>query len=322
MTTAYPPVFPGTTYPNQGYVAPSGSRLPVFMLDDLMLGGPGNVVQVSGFDPGSVEIRSQDASNGLTDGVLMGRDVRAASTWTFDLFTNIQQPDPDIAYAQTLEVVDNITRVWRADEVRSTPGAVMPLRYFMAGRWRRVYGRPRRFVGPDGGLLTMQGRAEMIGDFVRVDDMHYDDYERSARVGLIPSTLGGFTVPFETPLTTETFDERDIYPGTFTTGGSAPTGAIIEITGPVSGAWVELEGEWKLELVGTVQAGQTLVVDTRPWARSTTRGGVPVTGMIHPRTALSDIVLRPGHHRVTFGGYGATDSATATIKWRDTFFSL
>lgn len=294
------------------------SDIPIFEIDGLELGGWPNDIQVSDFEPGGPELRTQDAQNGADDGVLVGRDYYGASTWSFGLYTDTH------SYSDALDAAGRVAAVWVGHRVRREPGAVLPLRYRMAGRWRRVYGRPRRYAPPDGGLLTMQGRAEMTADFLVVDHRYYADEEQSSDASLMPTTLGGFTVPFETPLTTETRAEG-YAPGTFRVGGTAPTFPIVRVPGPVTDAWVEVEGPagaWRLEFTGTIADGDVVEVDSRPWARNTTRNGTPVTGVLALSARLSDLEMPPGVYRLSFGGYGAGSASQARITWRDAYYSL
>lgn len=295
------------------------SIIPTFELDGFRFGGA-ELVRVSDFDPGSVAIKTQDA-DAAGDGVMMGRDHYGGSSWTFELFTNVQGArTADEAYAQALDLADDFAAVWRNEYGRDTPQAVKALRYYMAGRWRRVYGRPRRYVGPDGGTFAMQGRAEMTADFARVDHLHYDDAENVAVAGLIPGVVGGFEVPFEAPLVLEQIEDS-YEPGTFTVGGSAPVYGVIEIKGPGTNGVVEAAG-WKLPLAGTLTSKDVVEIDARPWARTVKKNGRPASGVLAPAARMEDLVLRPGRHQITYRALGSSASARATIRWRNGRYSL
>lgn len=298
----------------EGYPSPYTRSIPAFELDGLLLGGHHSQIQVESFEPGVTDIKTQDAQNGAGDGVIMGRDTYGGSTWAFTFFTDAGSDE------EALDLADHLAAVWRNDDIRDTPTVVKALRYYMAGRWRRVYGRPRRFAGPDGGLLTIQGRATMVADFQRVDHLHYDDEEQVAGARLIPTTIGGFTAPFVAPIEFEQADET-YTPGTFTVGGSAPTYPVIEVEGPATDPWVEAAG-WRLQLRGAILAGSVVTVDTRPWARYAAVDGVPTSGVVAQSTRLTDLVLRPGNHQISYGGYGGADQARATIRWRNARYSL
>ena len=154
--------------------------IPTFQLGGVDFGGD-HPVQVVGFDPGSGSTRTQDVDVPMGDGRLMGRDFHSAPSWMFDFYTNVWD------WAEALDLADTVAAVWSGDQVRDTPGEVMPLRYWMADRWRRVYGRPRNFSPPDGGLFSKLGRAEFAASFDLVDRLHYDDAEQSASADMVPT---------------------------------------------------------------------------------------------------------------------------------------
>ena len=288
--------------------------LPAFELDGLAFGGE-HPIRVSEFSPGGPDLSNQDSPVGVDDGVLVGRDYLGASTWGFDMFTNVDD------YAEAMELAGQVAARWLRRDVRTTPGAVLPLRYHMAGRWRRVYGRPRRYAGPDGGLLTSMGRAEMTADFLAVDHLFYDDEERSISVGTVPATVGGIIAPIITPITTARRSEME-RPGQFEIGGSAPTWPTITIAGPIRDPEVRI-GDWHLRLVGNLAYDRSITINTAPWARSATRNdGAHVGGMLHPTVRLGGLALEPGHHEVILTGVDTTGTARATIAWRDAHYSL
>jgi len=289
--------------------------IPAFELDGITFGGD-SPIQVESFDPGAPSFTAQDVDNPVGDGTFFGRDFLHGQTWAFDLFTNVSDASSALALAEQLG------EVWLSSRNRSTPGKVIPLRYWMWGRWRVVYGRPSRWAGPDGGMMTSLGVGKMSADFKRADHLHYEDFEGSSNVSLMPSTVGGFVFPVDFPLDFQEATEETYAPGTFVVGGTAPTGAIIEINGPVSDPWVGTEGGWVAGFNGTIGAGDTITLDARPWARTVLRNGVPTPGLLKLTTRLADLVLEPGVHRITFGGSGDASQAYATIKWRNAYYSL
>jgi len=291
--------------------------MPVFELGDLRFGGS-EPIRVSSFDPGNVEIRTQDSDRAGGDGAFFGRDFFGSQTWTWEIFTDAWEGDLEENYVQALDLAEEFSAVWHG--TRFEPNEVMPCRYRIGGRWRRVYGRPRRLVGPDGGIVTAQGRAELTADFLRADRLHYDDEESSITVRKRSSTVGGFLVPFVAPIVLEQPTEGYM-PSAFTVGGKAPTYPVIEITEAGADPWVATE-DWRLELEGTFAPTDVLTIDTRPWARMVMRNGVPITGVLPPRTLLEDIVLRPGPNTFAYGGWGDSASAQATMRWRNAYYSL
>ena len=288
--------------------------IPTFQLGGVDFGGD-HPVQVVGFDPGSGSTRTQDVDVPMGDGRLMGRDFHSAPSWMFDFYTNVWD------WAEALDLADTVAAVWSGDQVRDTPGEVMPLRYWMADRWRRVYGRPRNFSPPDGGLFSKLGRAEFAASFDLVDRLHYDDAEQSASADMVPTTIGGFVAPFVAPITFESPLEG-YTPRGLIVGGSARVGVAVEVEGPVTDPWVEVTDQWRVQFIGTLQAGDTFTLDTRPWVRTVLRNGTPATGALAASTMVQDVKLAPGAYEMSFGGLGASSTARATIKWRNAYYSL
>lgn len=297
------------------YPSPFRRALPTFDLAGLTFGGHHSPLQVSSFSPGTPEARTQDVTNDVADGDTFGRDYLTPPTWSWDLFTDL---DTDHG---AHELAEQVAAIWLDEDLRSRPGAVIPLRYLMAGRWRRVYGRPRRYAGPDGGLLTALGRAEMTADFKLAHHLHYDDIEQAAQVGTVPARVGGFVFPAVFPLTTATRTESE-RSSQFTVGGSAPAWPRITVEGPISDATISV-GTWSMRLTGAIAYDQSVIVDTAPWMRSITRGdGAPLAGALHPTTSMLDLKLKPGHYELKLTGTDLTGTARATIAWRDAYYGL
>lgn len=298
------------------YPSPFRESIPAFELEGLQFGGHHNSLQVSDFSPGIPEMRDQDVQDPVGDGVYFGRDYLAPPTWGFDLFTNVDN------WTDALSLDGLLRATWLNPELRNTPGQAVPLRYLLAGRWRRVYGRPRRFVGGDGGgVLTKLGRSEMTADFKLAHHLHYADEEKSVQVGMVPPDFGGFTFPLEFPIssTPRTASQRA---SQFRVGGDAPTWPRITIEGPITDAVVSV-GAWSMKTVGHIAYDQTLVVDAAPWAQSILRGdGAPVPGMLHPTVSMAGLALPPGDHDLKLEGSDATGTARATIAWRDAYYGI
>lgn len=265
-------------------------------------------------DPGSYSWRTQDTPSPTGDATVMGRDLIEPGTWNFKLFTN---SDDD---REALAELAKIAKVWRGDDVRGKPGEVMALRYGLGGRVRRVYGRPRRFAAP---LTTelVSGLIRITSDFKTVSELFFDDIEESIPVTAIAPTTGGFEAPFETPLTTE--NQLATRPHTFTVYGDQSTPMVVDFHGPSDDAFLEIDGERLIQLTGHIPPGVTITVDARPWKMSVYRNdGAGVAGMLHRRSRLPRLLLTPGVHQATYGGYDETGASSATVKWRRAYPSV
>ena len=94
-----------------------------------------------GFDPGENEWLSQDGQNTRRGVKAFGRDVIGAKTWAWESHTDME----DVQGA--LDILDDFSAAWEPYEVE-IPGWTTAVRYTLAGRTRRVYGRPRRYAAP------------------------------------------------------------------------------------------------------------------------------------------------------------------------------
>ncbi|QUC01226.1 hypothetical protein [Cellulosimicrobium cellulans] len=272
---------------------------------------PGDLVLVRSFEPGTQDLENQDAANPVGDGVLVGRDRARATTWSWELFTN-ERDEPSARAA-----VAPLAAAWRS-ATALPPGELMTLRYFVAGRWRRVYGRPRRWAPPVSGPALAAGRADVVCDFRVTDPLHYDDDEQTVTLQIVPPTTGGLLAPLVAPLSTA----RSSAPAArfITVRGDAPAPVRVTFHGPVKDPWVRGTG-WEVGLVGSIAYDGRVVVDTR----TTTvlrADGASVAGMLSRRTRLAELRLAPGPHELTFGGIDPTGTAAATVAWRDAHYSL
>lgn len=285
-----------------------------FDLDGYVFGlGCPVLLEDEGFDTGSITWRTQDAANAQSDGMSFGRDFVDPPSWSWSLGTDAEDE------ATALQTLNAFAAAWRRDKMRSTPGAVSTLRYRVAGRTRRVYGRPRRFAAPPTNRI-LAGWVPITVDFQRADDLTYADVERSASIGITPSAEGGLTVPLREPLSTvrsgaETARQINVE-------GDAPTWAIVTFTGPVSNPYIKI-GDWHCGLRGTLAQGERITVDSRPWVRSVLRAdGSSLGGRLDRHTYLDQMRLTPGLHTITFGGGASVATSTATVRWRSASYAL
>lgn len=281
-------------------------------LGDVVFGSGMPIDSEAQSSPGTYTWRTQDDSSPVGDGGRTGIDLIDPGSWNFQLFTNMEDE------IGALEELARLALAWRADEVRKESGEVVPLRYRMANRTRRVYGRPRRFEAPLDNRL-FGGYVPITCDFKTVSELFYSDEEYvSPEVGSLLPTTGGFTAPIVTPLTTETADV--VRPYEFTVGGVMPTPYVLyEFTGPRTDAYLDVDGEYQVILKGTIPLGTTIIVDTRPWRMSIYRqDGGGMGNMLSRRTRLASLpALRPGYHTVSLGGSDPSGLSRARVRWRE-----
>lgn len=269
-----------------------------------------------GWSLGTPELQSQDAPNPNGDGVRFGKDRMGALVWSWSLFTN--RATEEGAWA-TLNELD---RVWNDPEVRLNPDAVVPLTYRVAGVERVVYGRPRRWT-PTVDNRSLGGRIDVQCDFTIVHPLYFDTEEKHEGPWSIGAPLeldAGIPVPFIAPfISTAGETSRST---TLTIGGDVPTPVTLILTAngaPLFNPLVRVADYFTVAIKDTVQPGNPLTVDPRPWVRSiaTQSGG---TVRVAPReTRLVKVWLPPGQHEVIFTGEDISSTATLMINWRDAY---
>lgn len=301
-----------------------------FELEDVVFGLDGSMSTVEGsFSPGRPELRTKDTVIEGGDGARPGRDHYGVSTWAWKLFADGQSS------AEALQFLAELQAVWPTEEIRLQPNAVVPLRYNLGERTRRVYGRPRRFEStPTNGLIS--GTIGVACDFSVFDYRYYDDVEQGATVDISPTVRdSGVLVPFIPPFTSR----RRAGPRTTSiqVGGDVPTPVVVVFEGPVLGPRVKVSGKlkptpqypdgepwngWVAEIPSLVASNDPVTIDARPWARTVTKksgGGVRTSPRV---TRIQSMLLPPGQHDIAFTGEDATGESSVTVKWRDAYRSL
>ncbi|WP_431976088.1 hypothetical protein [Micromonospora haikouensis] len=267
---------------------------------------------------GPVEIATDDAPRPRADGRAMGVDYRGAASITFELLV-LGASEAEVRQRQTV-----LALAWRADAVRSTPGAVAELSTVVAGRPRVAYGRPRRFA--PAAKRPREGVIPVVADFAMVhDDCWYDPAVEQEVVSLVPPSSGGLVAPLVTPLTTV---PATAVPGSVRVGGDLPAWPVITITAgaaPLSGPVVQVTGLWALGLAVTIPAGQSVTVDTRPWRRTVLRDsdGASLAGTLSRSGArLAQAAVPPGVYEIALRGQDVSGTATMRFAWQKTYAGL
>ncbi|UIW13433.1 minor tail protein [Arthrobacter phage Amyev] len=277
--------------------------------EDLVFGSiDSGYVLTSAPDLGAREIDDEDERRPRTDGVSFGQDFIGGRTITFELDVN----GTDEADAKTK--LARLSRAWRADVVRTTPGATATL---TSGSGRVAFGRPRRFASNDD--LQPHGLSTVVADFAAADDTWYGGTEQGVTVSLVPAPSGGLLAPLAAPLSTTLASDRS---QGLTIGGELPTWPVFEIRGPITNPAVELVGALRMDFSLTLAYDQKLVIDTRPWARTILRNGASVAGTItRTSTRLAHAALDPGAYEFVLRGTATSGNPSATIRWREAFLT-
>lgn len=283
-----------------------------FDLDGYQFGALPNLVET--FDPGTAEWRVQDSDSPTADTRQFGRDLLSGPSWTFELSLHDEPGEGGLLAA--------LSRAWRPEDVRSTPGAYSTLRYCLNGRTRRVYGRPRRFT-PQPDNRFEDGLLPVTCDFATLTPYTYADAERESQVSLVPAQGGGFTFPAAMPLYTEATGTRDGIVND--TGTEAPAPVVVTFTAngsPLTNPWVSGPG-WRLALNATLPYDGSVTIDARPWVATVLdHRGASLAGDLSRTSRLSEARLQPGPAALSFGGISPTGAASCSVRWRPTYYSL
>lgn len=251
--------------------------------------------------------RVHDVLNPVGDDILFGRDRRTAPEWRWAI--RVGHGDPGV----TLAALGRLASAW--DSLPTDPGRESVLRYAVAGRTRRVYGRARE-LEPEVTQVYDLGRVVSNASFQARDPWYYDDVAQAVTVGLVPVSSGGLQSPLRSPLTTVAGAQRQ---GLITVGGNAPAPVEITFRGPISNPVVSSTG-WSVGLTGSLAYDQSVTINTRT-GEVTRNDGANLAGRLTRRTYLPDARLKPGAREIVFGGTDATGTATCTVQWRDTYRS-
>lgn len=286
--------------------------------DELSLDGVGfgiglNVsMNEDGWDPGDLDRLVQDTTNELRGTRNFGRDKPTGTTHTFGLHVNRDDVPGAVA---TLE---EIKTAWTASSILDDPGRLSVIRYFLAGRYRRFYGRPRRFAAPPTNRI-LGGYVPITCSFDTVDHLFYEDDASSISIPFVLNSTGGMTFPVTFPISSLPGGQRE---GLITVAGTEPTHPVIRFNGPVVNPYLS-NSTWTLQLNMTIGAGQYVEIDTRPWKQTVLRQGLySEADKLARRTYLSDIVLKPGPHDLAFGGTSSEGGATVDVTWRGAYASI
>lgn len=271
-------------------------------------------VNGDGFDPGENDPLVQDQQNTRRGVVGFGRDVKGAKTWVWESHTD--QEDVESA----VNILDDFSAAWAPDGALE-PGWQTAIRYKIAGRTRRVFGRPRRYAAPPTNLI-LTGFVPVTHDFQCVDSFTYDDVESSAEVPYSSSVEGaGITFPATFPVLMQPAEGTG--QDQLTVGGNARAYPIIRFNGPWTNPVLDT-GDWVLSWTGSIPDGDWVEIDCRPWALTVLRSsGASAVEGLNRRTYLEDCWFAPkSQPQITLRGAASSGAASATIRWRNTWTSI
>lgn len=276
-------------------------------------GGQFGDIIVRDFNPSAAELRTQDVPRPNADGIIAGREFFGGRTWAFDLVTNKRNLSDALAVAASLE------SQWVHLGRRLAPNKKYPLSYELDGEWRRVYGRPDKFLGPKGDIRARQGAGDITADFRVLDPLYYSDDETSITLSIIPASVGGLESPLVAPLTS--VQSGAPRAGFVTNAGDSPTPLKVTFNGPIVDPWVEAAAGWEIGLIGSLAYDVSVTIDALE-GTVMRNDGTPVGGMLSNATLLGAALLPTGQSELTFGGIDPTGTATVDLSWRNAYTSM
>jgi hypothetical protein len=265
------------------------------------------------FSPGGFEVADQDQAAVLGDYRMFGTDRHAPPVWAWSLFTQSDNAQ------DALEWLDIFKSVWNS-KVRRVPEQVLACRYQVAGRMRRVYGRPRRF-SPVTDQINI-GKVRIECDFTLAEDVYYTDDESSVQVGATASVgvASGIIVPQPLPWVFTT--QAPPLTAQAIIGGTEKTWVDVDFYGPCSNPWVKI-GSLTWGLNGSLLNGEVVTLSGKPWSMGLRRpDGTNLPGWLDSRSRLSALQVDPGTYSVQYGAWDNTGTSHAVVRWRPAYQSL
>lgn len=280
-------------------------------LDGFLFGGNPNEIAtkylVEKVEFGDPDISIQDTALPLEDGIIFGRDYKQGRTITFTM--NVVTDDESAA-----QPLDDLASAWDNPDIRNTPGNVSTLRWNRHGRWSRVYGRPRKFTPVTG--TVDNGFVPVLCDFRTSDHLYYSDEEYSNSISIVPPASGGWVMPFTFPVTP---GGVGVQQGEINIGGTKPAWIVSIVNGPIVNPIVEAVNYWKFQLLLTLDVGEFVVINPRPWSRSVRRNGIlNVRGSFtQDSVRLTKMLLPPGQQELILRGTDLSGTSSLTTLWRE-----
>ena len=275
-----------------------------------------NNIQVSStsVDTGTVNVQDQAVVG--QDGLQFGVD-----TYPGMVVTQQGQAYSPAAVAAAMDSYSALAGAWNNPAVRLADGAVQVLRAYYRGSSvvRRTYGRGRKIM-PSYGMVN-QGLVPWTAQFQSADNTWYEDVKSSLTLTAVPSFRGTLAPPWTPPL--QLAATSNYQQNTIVNSGSLPTWPVIQFNGPVSYPGITyVNTPVSIGYQGILAAGQSLTIDTRPWARTALlNSGASVAGLLTGSAMLS-MQVQPGATVVHYGGQDFTGQSYCVITWRSATLSI
>jgi hypothetical protein len=276
----------------------------------LVYGRGFNSLQVINTAIQSGAIASQDQALIGADGMQFGIDAQDGMVITQ---TGLALTTPATGVA-AMDAYSTLAGKWNDPSVRLTDNSLQVLRasYPFSSVVRRAFGRGRQIQPALGQVFT--GQVPWTAQFQAADNNWYHDVEQSVVVSIPPSFRGGFIFPATPPYF---WGVSHTATGNLPIGGVVPTWPRIHITGPVASPLITFLGSGlTIGYSGSIPSGQSLIIDTRPWNRTSLLQGASAADKM-AGTSLVHLKLQPGFQQFQYTGVDFTGTSFCTIFWRN-----
>jgi hypothetical protein len=273
-----------------------------------VFGGGVNGIYIAETQTDTGTINVQDQAVVGHDGLLFGVDTLPGMVITQN--GQVYLPGETTA---ALDAYSALAGVWNDPNIRLVNGAVQVLRSYYAASnvTRRTYGRGRKIMPTYGSVW--QGLVPFTSQFQSADNTWYEDTPQALTLTMAPSYAGGLTFPVTPPF--QWASQVNSQSNVITNTGSMPTWPVLTFTGPISyPELVYVNTPVTIGYQGIIPSGQSLVIDTRPWARTALLNGASVAGNLSGDPMIS-LQLPPGATEVAFSGQDFTGTSTCLIQW-------
>lgn len=278
-------------------------------------GSYANNIQVATTQTDSGNLAVQDQAVVGHDGMLFGIDTMEGMAVTQSGQVNMPGQG-----AAAMDMYGTLAANWNDPAIRLANSKIVVLRAFYPGSAvvRRCYGRGRKIV-PVMGLVN-QGLVPWTAMFQAADGIWYSDVDNGVTLTKTASRRGGVPPPWGAPMLLAPASDATL--NSVNNTGPQPTWPVITFTGNISNPGITyIDTPVSIGYRGSIGISDTLVIDTRPWARTALLNGVSVAGRLTGDPMIS-LQLQPGTTRISFTGQDYAGSSTVTVRWRSAFLSI
>jgi hypothetical protein len=272
-------------------------------------------VQNTSTDTGAVVVQDQAVTG--HDGMLFGIDTLPGMVVTQTGFAYTSPAQGALA----MDAYSGLAGAWNDPTIRLANGAVQVLRAYYPGSnvVRRCYGRGRKIM-PTMGMVYM-GVVPFTAQFQAADNTWYEDVPTVLNLTQKPSFFGTITPPLTPPyqLSASNIFQQNAIVNT----GSLPTWPVISFTGPISYPGLTyVNTPISIGYNGILKSTDTLVIDTRPWARTAMLNTTTSVAGLLTGSPMISLQAQSGATIVRFTGQDNTGQAVCAVTWRNAMLAI